>query len=109
MTVNADGYVDITVDELAEMLEQKDFTLVNVHIPYDGELPETDLFIPFDEIEEHLTELPERDALIVLYCRSGSMSTVAAETLVSLEYTSVMELDGGMRAWQASGHDLLRR
>jgi hypothetical protein len=35
---NADGYVDVTVGELAGLLEQKNFTLVNVHIPYAGEL-----------------------------------------------------------------------
>jgi rhodanese-related sulfurtransferase len=104
---NGDGYSDITVEQLAGMLETRDFTLVNVHIPYEGKIPQTDLFIPFNDIADQVGELPARDAPIVLYCRSGSMSTSAARVLASLGYTNILEVDGGMRAWKSAGYDLL--
>ncbi len=45
----------------------------------------------------------------MLYCRSGSMSTAAAQVLASEGYQDVMELDGGFNAWRAAGHELLNR
>lgn len=104
VSVQGGTYTDISVSELQTMLENKDFTFVNVHIPFEGDLPNTDLSIPYDEIDQNLDKLPsDKDSKIVLYCRSGNMSSTAAETLVGLGYTNVWNLDGGFNAWEQAG------
>jgi len=97
-------YTDISVAELQTLLTEMDFVFVNVHIPFEGDIPNTDLSIPFDEMEANLNQLPtDKDAKIVLYCRSGNMSSVAATDLVSQGYTDIWNLSGGFNAWKAAG------
>jgi rhodanese-related sulfurtransferase len=101
----ADGsYKDVSADELAAMLKNKDFVFINVHIPFAGDIAQTDLSIPYDEIEQNLSQLPtDKNAKVVLYCRSGRMSQIAAEKLVSLGYTNIWNLQGGMVDWEQAG------
>ena len=100
-------YQNVTPNELQSMLKNEDFAFVNVHIPFAGNILTTDLSIPYDEIQENLTQLPaDKNAKIVLYCRSGRMSEIAAEELVSLGYTNVWNLKGGMVEWEQAGFEL---
>ncbi|NOZ06424.1 MAG: DUF1573 domain-containing protein [Chloroflexi bacterium] len=102
------SYTDVDATGLAAMLKNKDFLLVNVHIPYAGGIEGTDLFIPFDKIEENLDKLPpDKSAKLVVYCRSGGMSAISARALVKLGYTNVWNLDGGMNGWKAAGYTLV--
>ena len=96
-------YTDVSVAELQTMLANKDFTFINVHIPFEGNIANTDLSIPYDQVAQNLDKLPDKDAKIVLYCRSDRMSNIAAKELVGLGYTNIWNLDGGMVAWEAAG------
>jgi rhodanese-related sulfurtransferase len=110
-TANVDGgsYTNVNAEGLNAMLKNKDFVLVNVHIPFEGNIADTDLSIPYNEISEptNLSQLPsDKDARIVLYCRSGRMSEIATETLIKLGYSNIWNLDGGMVAWERAGYPL---
>lgn len=103
-------YVDISPDELAAMLEDKDFLLINVHIPYEGEIEQTDLFLPYDQAARQIGQLPgEKEAKIVVYCRSDRMSRISVEEWVKNGFTHLYNLDGGFVAWVAAGYELLQR
>lgn len=104
VTVPGGSYTEISVNGLLPYLENKDFVLINVHIPFEGDIPNTDLSIPYNQVEANLDQLPaDKDAKIVLYCRSDRMSTIAAKTLVNSGYSNVWNLKGGMVAWERAG------
>jgi len=93
-------YRTINVATLKEALEDKHFFLVDVHTPEQEHIEGTDAVIAFDQIDQHLDELPEdKDEAIVLYCRSGSMSQQAAQALTDAGYTDVIHVEGGIQAF----------
>jgi len=105
--VNGGSYANINSQQLYAMFKDKDFVLVNVHIPFAGNIPNTDLSIPYDQItkSQYLAQLPiDKNSKIVLYCRSGRMSQIAAEELVSLGYTNIWNLKEGMVEWEQAGY-----
>jgi rhodanese-related sulfurtransferase len=109
VTVDVNSHGVITVTQLKSMLASKDFLLVNVHIPYEGQIKETDLFVPYNEIEQNLSRFPAtKTEKIVVYCRSGNMSNIAAINLARLGYSNVLDVEGGMLAWEKAGYPLIR-
>lgn len=60
--------------------------------------------LPHDQIEAQASALPaDRNAEIVVYCRSGRRSAMAEATLQKLGYQRVIHLDGDFIGWQAAG------
>ena len=108
--VEADGgyYYGITAPQLKAMLEREDVLLINAKAPYVGEIEGTDLFIPSQRMPYYARDLTEnKDEKIVVYCRIGRSSTIAANALVYFGYTNVWNLKGGMEAWEKAGYELL--
>jgi rhodanese-related sulfurtransferase len=69
----------------------------------DGHLENATL-VPHNELEAREGELPsEKDTMILLYCRSGNRSQDAAQTLVDLGFTNIIELETGINGWKDAG------
>ena len=104
------SYTNVAPAQMKQMLGAKDFVFINVHFPHEGQIAQTDAFIPYDTVEQQLDKFPaDKNAKIVLYCLSGRMSAIAAEKLVQLGYTNVWNLDGGMSAWENARLPLIRK
>lgn len=102
------SYIKIEPQELQTLLADKKFWLINVHVPYEGEIEKTDALVPYNKVNEIVEKLPsDKAAMVVLYCRSGRMSRETTEALVILGYTNVWNLDRGMIGWKEAGFPIV--
>ena len=65
----------------------------------EGHIPRAILIPEYEIADRAEKELPDKDQLILVYCRSGRRSKIAAEELVKLGYTNVKEF-GGIIDWK---------
>lgn len=106
----------LTVQQLKTALDkgsqpnQKGFVLIDVRSPdehQEGFIPGTDFNIDFREIQNRHQELHAAlDSHIVVYCQSGHRSNIAADTLMSLGYKHVYNVEGSMNAWGEAGYPI---
>jgi adenylyltransferase/sulfurtransferase len=93
---------EITPQELAERLKSVDRPfLLDVRNPYEvaiATIPGTSLVISLDQLPERLTEL-DKDADMVIYCRSGARSGRAVEFLRYHGFQKAVNLAGGILRW----------
>ena len=95
-------YRQITMEEAVTMMEEETgYIILDVrtaqeysekHIP--GAINVANESIGTEDIPE----LPDKDQLILVYCRSGNRSKQASEKLVKLGYTNIVEI-GGINSW----------
>lgn len=114
--VSADHSYVLTVYQLRAGLEKatsprnKGFIMIDVRSPQEhasGMIPGTDMNIEYTQIKRRHHEIGARpDDHIVVYCQSGSRSNIAAETLASLGYKHVYNVQGSMDAWLEAGYPI---
>ena len=95
-------YRQISIDEAVTMMqEESDYIILDVRRPEEfatGHIPNAINVANEDIGTDEISELPDKDQLIMVYCRSGRRSKEASEKLVNLGYTNIVEF-GGILDW----------
>ncbi len=96
-------YRQITMDEAVIMMAQEQgYIILDVRRPDEfaaGHIPNA-INVPNESIgADEISELPNKNQLIMVYCRSGRRSKEASEKLVKLGYTNIVEF-GGILDWK---------
>ena len=95
-------YVNITAEEAKAIMDTEEgYVILDVREQdeYDAGHISGAILIPYTQIEAKANEmLPDKDQLILVYCRSGRRSKIAAEALAELGYTNIKEF-GGIIDW----------
>lgn len=96
------SYRQINMDEAIAMMEaENDYIILDVRTPEEfseKHIPGA-INVANETIgSEEIPELPDKDQLILVYCRSGNRSKQASEKLVALGYTNIVEF-GGINDW----------
>ncbi len=95
-------YVNITAKQAKEIMDSQEGYIIldtRTQEEYDEEHIPGAILIPYDEILEKAEGvLTDKDQLILVYCRSGRRSKLAAKDLVKLGYTNIKEF-GGIIDW----------
>ncbi|MEO0967142.1 MAG: rhodanese-like domain-containing protein [Cyanobacteria bacterium J06639_18] len=95
----------VNAQTLKSLIEQQTVTLIDVREPseYAGENIPGAILVSLSTFD--LGKVPqEEDTQLVLYCRSGNRSTMAAQKLFDGGFAQVTHLDGGIVAWKEAGY-----
>lgn len=97
------GYTTVSVEEAKQMIDAGGITVVDVRRSDEyasGHLPGA-INVPNEDISKTQPEaLPDKDAKLLVYCRTGVRSAQASTKLVDMGYTQVYNMDGGITAWK---------
>ena len=96
-------YEQITPEEAKKIMDtQKAYVIIDARTEAEfaeGHIEGAILIPEYEIAQKAEQEIPDKDTLILVYCRSGRRSKIAAEALINLGYTNVKEF-GGIIDWQ---------
>lgn len=97
------GYTTISVEQAKQLIDAGGVTIVDVRTQSEyeqGHIPGA-ILVPLDTIgSTQPSALPNKDATLLVYCRTGVRSAQASAALVKLGYTHINNMDGGITAWK---------
>lgn len=107
----AEGMRIVPVDEFAQYITESGVQLLDVRTPEEFESGHLAGAIMIDFRAEGFVEKAKaqlkKDQPVALYCRSGKRSHSAAELLLKAGFKELVELDGGILAWQEAGKEVV--
>ena len=96
-------YEQISGEQAKALMDsEKDYVIIDARTQEEfdgGHIPGAVLIPEYEIAQRAEDELPDKDQLILVYCRSGRRSKIASQALVDLGYTNVKEF-GGIIDWE---------
>jgi len=97
----------ISVSEAKAILDKGGFTFLDVRTEKEykkGHIPGA-VNVPRGRLEYDIgKDIPDKNASVVMYCKTGGRSSLATYTLVKMGYKNVKSMDGGWKAWSKAGY-----
>jgi len=106
------SFTELTAVEAAELIAREKPLVLDVRTPkeyYEGHLADATL-IPVQQLDGRLAEIAaHKDKPVLVYCRSGNRSTVAAQILARNGFTRIYNLRPGVKGWRDAGRPLVTK
>lgn len=95
-------YIKLTSEEAKEMIDNEDVIILDVRTEEEfrqGHIEDAILIPDYDLDKLAREKLPDKDAMILIYCRSGNRSKLASHLLIGMGYQNVYDF-GGIIDWR---------
>ena len=101
----------VTPNQAADLLAESKAVIIDVREieEWDEQHIKGAMFIPLTQIKKHIGSLAKyKDSTVIVQCRSGRRSSLAAGTLISAGFSKIYNLEGGILAWNKQGLGTVR-